>query len=58
MVIGLINMLQDEDDIASKQQAYQMQLNQYYQITKDGYHQNLRRYDVRTSYYLEKITRN
>ena len=45
----------DEDDIASKQQALLDATSQYYQITKDGYHQNLEDMMSAQANYLEKL---
>ena len=45
----------DEDDIASKQQSLLDATNQYYQITKDGYHQNLEDMMSAQATYLEKL---
>ena len=45
----------DEDDIASKQQSLLDVTNQYYQITKDGYHQNLEDMMSAQATYLEKL---
>lgn len=45
----------DEDDIASKQQALLDATSQYYQITKEGYHQNLEDMMSAQANYLEKL---
>ena len=45
----------DEDDIANKQQDLLDAANQYYQITKDGYHENLEDMMSAQEEYLEKL---
>lgn len=45
----------DEDDIASKQQALLDATREYYQITKEGYHQNLEDMMSAQATYLEKL---
>lgn len=45
----------DEDDIASKQQALLDAANEYYQITKDGYYENLEDMMNAQATYLEKL---
>ena len=45
----------DEDDIASKQQALLDATQQYYQITKEGYHTNLEDMMTAQATYLEKL---
>lgn len=45
----------DEDDIASKQQALLEAANQYYQITKEGYYENLEDMMNAQATYLEKL---
>ena len=45
----------DEDDIASKQQTLLDAANQYYQITKDGYYENLEDMMNAQATYLEKL---
>ena len=45
----------DEDDIASKQQALLDAANEYYRITKEGYHENLEDMMNAQATYLEKL---